>query len=187
MGNAMLAGTQVGAMHALRDLMFDTTLNAWALPTIVQPTAQPLTAGVSRPGQAIPLGLAPSDILNTISFQGVHLARRKCHILARPVGGLDTHCCLFPAPHHLQDGPHLQRSLVESKASVSPFQVVQHSHWVPVPAPEKHPARGDIPAYPPNEYPHLLSVRSSVAAPSFGLGMGVPSSSWDPWEGGVKP
>lgn len=33
MGNATLPGTQVEAMHALSDLMFDTTVNPGALPT----------------------------------------------------------------------------------------------------------------------------------------------------------
>lgn len=134
MGNATLPGTQVGPMHALRDLMFDTTLNPWALPTIVQATASHCWGLLARAGHSLGLGTfrySKHDFL-----PGCSLGPQKMPHPGLTSWGIGHALLPSPCLPHLQDGPHLQRPVVKSKASVSPFHVFPHSHWVPVSARE---------------------------------------------------
>lgn len=109
--------------------------------------------------------------------QDSYLAYGKCHILARPGGGVDVHCCSLPAPLSLRWTPLSEISSQEEGICLyvhkypRSFQVLPHSHQGgPLSATEKHPAWCD-----------LWVLTSSLSDGFIWLGYGVPPSSWAPW------
>lgn len=112
--------------------------------------------GLDRP---LPWGWYLQDILCMTSFQGVHLAHRKCHILTRPsVGGWGMHCCPLSLPHYCPQDGLLSSEFSSQKEGITlfvhkysrPFQALPHFHQdgsVLQPL-SKHPARSEIPVPP---------------------------------------